>query len=200
MKLKPLLIGIAWCALVLQTGCYTNECVNFGNGTASKIIVKSAQTGQEVKIEPGKFRKLGHSSGALLVLQPNNGCYHFDGVDVANRNMDPMYYDPKKPVLGLFGGEFDLNLRLEANMALYVLRPGDKCVRAAIPQPVGYPKRGKYSNDNRGFAGSPLAGRLRSKPLANGKHTRGISTKLLSGRALLSFAPFCHCLLYEAFR
>jgi hypothetical protein len=54
-------VAVAVTLAMLTTGCYTNLYVKFGNGTGQKIGVKDTQTGQEVQVAPGKFRKIGHS-------------------------------------------------------------------------------------------------------------------------------------------
>lgn len=140
MKKKAFSVAML-CALLLQTGCYTNLYVKFGNGTSRKISVKDVQTGQEVQIAPGKFQKIGHGKADLVVTTFDNTRYVFTGVKVADPAMDQKYYDPQKGVFGAWS--FDLNVLLQTNMDLYVLLPGKKTVDASVPQPDGYPKAGK---------------------------------------------------------
>ena len=60
MKGNKVLSTVAVLPLLFQTGCYTNLRVNFGIGTGHKTGVKDTQTGQEVQIALGNFRKVGH--------------------------------------------------------------------------------------------------------------------------------------------
>jgi hypothetical protein len=60
-------------------GCYTNLRVNLGNGTGQRIDVRDTQTGQEVAVAPGKFRKLSHSQARLVVTTPDKTRYQFIG-------------------------------------------------------------------------------------------------------------------------
>lgn len=144
MKKNKVFSAVALCALLLQTGCYTNLYVNFGNGTGQKIGVKDTHTGQEVQVAPGKFRKVGHSQADLVVTTPDKTRYVFTGVRVADHAMDTRYFPPSsRGFLGLGSWSFDLNVLLQTNMDLYVLLPGKKTVDASVPQPEGYPKAGK---------------------------------------------------------
>jgi hypothetical protein len=148
MKRNPILPVVAVLALLFQTGCYTNLRVNFGNGTGQKIGVKDTQTGQEVQIAPGKFRKIGHSQADLVVTTPDRTRYVFTGVRVADHAMDTRYFPPSsRGFLGLGSWSFDLNVLLQTNMDLYVLLPGKKMVDASVPQPDSYPKAGKKMAD-----------------------------------------------------
>lgn len=141
MKKNKVFSAVALCALLLQTGCYTNLYVNFGNGTGQKISVKDAQTGHEVQIAPGKFRKVSHDQADLIVSTPDKTRYQFAGVKVVDQAIDQRYYAHNS---GLFGTwHIDLNVLLQTNMDLYVLLPGKKAVYASVPQPEGYPKAGK---------------------------------------------------------
>jgi hypothetical protein len=141
MTRNRILPVVAVLALLFQTGCYTNLRVSFGNGTGQKIGVKDTQTGQEVQIAPGKFRKVSHDQADLIVTTPDKTRYQFAGVKVVDSAMDQKYYGHNS---GLFGTwHIDLNILLQTNMNLYVLLPGKKTVDASIPQPEGYPKSGK---------------------------------------------------------
>lgn len=144
MKKNELFSVAALCLLLLQTGCSTNLYVNFGNDTGHKISVKDTQTGQEVQIAPGEFRKVGHSQADLVVTTPEKKQYVFTGVRVADPAMDTRYFPQSSSgFLGLGSWSFDLNVLLQTNMNLYVLLPGKKAVDASVPQPDGYPKAGK---------------------------------------------------------
>ena len=72
-----------FCALLVfaVTGCYTFSQVNFGNGTDAAIKVKSSQTGQEIIVPAGKFRKLPHATGNLIVTTQTHGQFKFSGVE-----------------------------------------------------------------------------------------------------------------------
>jgi hypothetical protein len=144
MKRNKVLSAVAVLPLLFLTGCYTNLHVNFGNGTGQKIGVKDTQTGQEVQIAQGKFRKVGHDQADLIVTTPDKTRYLFAGVKVADRAMDTRYFPPSsRGFLGLGSWTFDLNVLLQTNMDLYALLPGKKTVDASVPQPNGYPKAGK---------------------------------------------------------
>jgi len=144
MKRNRIFLAVAGLALLLQTGCYTNLYVNFGNGTGQKIYVKDTQTGQEVQIGPGKFRKLSHSQADLVVTTPDNTRYQFSGIKVADPAMDTRYFPSgNRGFLGLGSWSFDLKVLLQTNMDLYVLLPGKKSVDGSVPQPAGYPKTGE---------------------------------------------------------
>jgi hypothetical protein len=131
---------VALCALLLQTGCCTNLYVNFGNDTGQKITVTDTQTGQEVQIASGKFRKVSHDQADLIVTVPDKTRYLFSGVKVVDRAIDQRYYDRSTRPFGTW--HIDLNVLLQTNMELYVLLPGKKTVDASVPQPDGYPKAG----------------------------------------------------------
>lgn len=144
MKMNKFYSVVMLCALLLQTGCYTNLYVNFGNGTGQKISVKDMQTGQEAQIAPGKFRKISHGQADLVVTMPDETSYVFSGVKVADPAMDARYFPPSsKGVFGLGSWSFDLSVLLQSNLDLYVLLPGKKLVDESVPQPVGYPKAGR---------------------------------------------------------
>lgn len=141
MKRNQALSAVVVLALLFQTGCYTNLRVNFGNGTGQKIAVRDTQTGQEVQIAPGKFRKVSHDQADLIVTTPDKTRYQFSGVKVVDRAIDQKYYAHDS---GLFGTwHIDLNVLLQTNVDLSVLLPGKKTVDASVPQPEGYPKAGK---------------------------------------------------------
>ena len=128
------------CSLFL-TGCYTNLYVNFGNGTGQKIGVRDVQTGQEVQIAPGKFRKISHAQADIVVTTPDKTRYVFSGVKVADPAMDTKYFPPSnRGIFGLGTWSFDINVLLQTNMDVYVLLPGKKAVDESVPQPAGYPK------------------------------------------------------------
>ena len=126
----------------MVTGCYTLSQVNFGNGSATTVKVKSSQTGQEINVPPGKFRKLPHATGSLIVTTQTNGQFKFSCVE------PPVLDDYLVKRESLFGpGYITLNVILETNMQLYVLMPGEKIVSEKVQQPNGYPKVGeKVSN------------------------------------------------------
>jgi len=145
MKRNQISLAIASLVLLFQTGCYTNLYVNFGNGTGQKIGVRDVQTGQEVQIAPGKFRKVSHDQADLIVTMPDKTHYQFTGVKVMDPAMDQKYYVHNSGLLGTW--HIDLNVLLQTNMNLYVLLPGKKTVDESISQPAGYPKTGeKMSN------------------------------------------------------
>lgn len=146
MKMNKLFSALLLCALFLQTGCYTNLYVNFGNGTAGRIWVRDVQTGQEVQIDSGKFRKIGHGHADVVVTTSNKTRYVFTGVSVADPAMDTRYFPPSSK--SIFGSwSFDITVLLQTNMDLYVLLPGERTVDAAVPQPHGYPKNGRTIED-----------------------------------------------------
>lgn len=148
MKKSKIFSAMALCTLLLQTGCYTNMYLNFGNGTGRKISVKDVQTGQEVQIAPGKFQKIGHGQADLIVTTSDKTRYVFTGVRVADPAMDTRYFPPSsRGFLGLGSWSFNINVLLQTNMNLYVLLPGKKAVDASVPQPEGYPKAGKKMTD-----------------------------------------------------
>lgn len=141
MKANKVFSVVALCALLLQTGCCTNLYVNFGNGTGQKISVKDTQTGQEVQIAPGKFRRVSHDQADLIVTTPDKTRYQFAGVKVVDRAIDQKYYAHNSGFFGTW--RIDLNVLLQTNMDLYVLLPGKKAIDESVPQPEGYPKAGK---------------------------------------------------------
>lgn len=143
MKRSRIPLAVAGLALLIQTGCYTNLYVNFGNATGQKIGVRDVQTGQEVQIAPGKFRKISHSQADLVVTTPDKTRYVFSGVKVADPAMDTRYFPPSnRGIFGLGTWSFDINVLLQTNMDHYVLLPGKKAVDESVPQPAGYPKAG----------------------------------------------------------
>ena len=142
MKKSKVFSVVGLCALLLQTGCYTNAYVNFGNGTGRNISVKETQTGQELQVAPGKFRKIGHGRADLIVTTPDKARYVFSGVRVADTTMDPRYYGHGPNYFGIGTWSSYLNVLLQTNMDLYVLLPGKKTVDASVAQPEGYPKAG----------------------------------------------------------
>jgi hypothetical protein len=120
------------------TGCYTLSKVDFGNGIATAVKVKSSQTGQEINVPPGEFRKLPHATGDLIVTTQTNGQFKFSGVE------PPVLDDYLVKRKSIFGpGYVTLNVRLETNMQLYVVMPGEKTVDEKVQQPNGYPKIGE---------------------------------------------------------
>ena len=52
----------------LTTACYTTAIVHSGNGTSSSVEVKSSQTGQELDVKAGRFQKLPHAVGDIIVI------------------------------------------------------------------------------------------------------------------------------------
>jgi hypothetical protein len=125
------------------TGCYTLSQVNFGNGTGASFKVKTSQTGQEINIPAGSFRKLPHAIGNLIVTTQKNGQFKFS--DVVPLDLDDSYLVKRTSPFG--PGYVTLNIMLKTNMDLYVLLPGKKTVDMSIPQPNGYPKTGKKIAD-----------------------------------------------------
>jgi hypothetical protein len=143
MSRTSLAVGVCLPLLLITSGCYTTVAVNFGNGTPAKVRVQSAQTGQETEVAPDKFKRLRHSSGALVVTTQVNEKFKFQQVS-------PFDVDRKYHTIGnsIFGpNSVTLNLRLETNMQVYVVMPGKKSVDERVAQPKGYPKAGeKLSN------------------------------------------------------
>jgi hypothetical protein len=133
---KTILVPLLCASLVFAvTGCYTLSKVNFGNGTATAVKVKSSQTGQEINVPPGKFKELPHATGDLIVTTQTNGQFKFSGVE------PPVLDDYLVKRKSFFGpGHITLNLRIETNMQLYVVMPGEKTVDEKAQQPAGYPK------------------------------------------------------------
>jgi hypothetical protein len=126
---------------VLTTGCYTLSAVRFGNKTGSKVRVKSSQTGQEIEVAPGRFKKLPHAAGDLIVTTTVGEKFKFPSIEPPRIDTSDSNYLDKRN--GLFGqGYITLGLVLETNMELYALMPGKKSVDSEIPQPKGYPKAG----------------------------------------------------------
>jgi hypothetical protein len=143
VKKNKIQFTVLLCLVLFQSGCYTNMYVNFGNGTDRKISVKEVQTGQEVQIAPGKFRKIPHGHADLIITVADNSHYVFSGVKVVDPAMDPKYYERGFNWfgIGVWSGYF--NVVLSTNMDLCALLPGRKVVDANVPQPDGYPKAGK---------------------------------------------------------
>jgi hypothetical protein len=142
MKKSWFLAAVMPCLLLFQSGCYTNMYVNFGNDTDRKISVKEVQTGQEVQIAPGTFRKIPHGHADLIVTAADNNRYMFNGVKVVDTAMDPKYYERGFNWFGIGVWRVYFNVVLSTNMDLYALLPGKKVVDASVPQPDGYPKAG----------------------------------------------------------
>lgn len=136
---RTILIPLLCASLTFAvTGCYTLSQVNFGNGTPTTIKVKSSQTGQEINVPPGKFKKLPHATGDLIVTTQTNGQFKFTGIE------PPVLDDYLVKRESLFGpGYVTLNVMLETNMQLYVLMPGKKVIDKTLEQPNGYPKAGE---------------------------------------------------------
>jgi hypothetical protein len=141
MKTTKFFSVVAFCALLFQAGCVTNLYVNFGNGTGQKISVKDTQTGREVQIAPGKFRKVSHDKADLIVTTFDKTRYQFSGIKVVDQAIDQMYYDHSTGIFGTW--HIDINVLLQTNMDVYALLPGKKAVDASVTQPDGYPKLGK---------------------------------------------------------
>jgi hypothetical protein len=142
MKRTILLPLLYACLAFALAGCYTVSKVNFGNGTAQRIRVMSSQTGQEIDVPPGKFKKLPHAAGDLTVTMQTNELFRFAGIS------PPELDDYLVKGNSLFGpGRITLSVILETNMQLYVLKPGKKAVDPGVPQPDGYPKAGKKIAD-----------------------------------------------------
>jgi hypothetical protein len=124
------------------TGCYTLSTVNFGNGTAGDVKVQSSQTGQEIEVAPGRFKKLPHAAGDLIVTTQAEGRLKFPHVEPPSLDAaDSNYLAKRKSVSG--PGYVTLNVVLETNMQLYALVPGKKAVDEQTKQPAGYPKTGE---------------------------------------------------------
>jgi hypothetical protein len=101
--------------------------------------VKSSHTGQEINVPPGKFRKLPHSTGDLIVTTQTNGQFKFSWVE--QFDLDDHYLVKRESIFG--PGYVTLNVMLETNMQLYVVMPGEKTVDEKVQQPNGYPKIGE---------------------------------------------------------
>lgn len=129
--------------LLMTTGCYTTVAVNFGNGTTTKVRVQSSETGQEIEVAPHRFKKLPHSSGDLIVATETAGKLKFQRV--APFDVDRKYHTIGHSVFG--PNSVTLNVKLETNMQLYVVMPGNKSVDAKIEQPKGYPKTGEKTGN-----------------------------------------------------
>jgi len=142
--MKRNLVAI-FCCLPLAlatTGCYTTISVNFGNGTPSRIMVRSMENGREATVPPGKFRKIPNGSGDLVVTREAGQSYRFPRVA-------PFDVDRKYQAVGhsIFGpNSVTLKALLQTNMELYVLMPDEKSVNPSAQQPSGYPKRGEKTS------------------------------------------------------
>ena len=132
------LIASLGASLLVMTGCRTNMAVNFGNGTAGKVRVQSSQTGQEIEVAPDHFKKLPHSSGDLVVTSEGDRKVRF--TNVAPFDIDRNYLSIGRSIFG--PNSVTLNVKLETNMALYVVMPGKKAVDPTVEQPSGYPNAG----------------------------------------------------------
>lgn len=122
--------------------------LRFGNGTASEIKVKSSQTGQEIKVAPGRFKKLPHAAGDIVVTTKTGEKFKFAGIEPPRVDIDSSGTNYLDKGSSLFGpGYISLGLKLDTNMELYALMPGKKSVDTKIPQPSGYPKRGEKLAD-----------------------------------------------------
>jgi hypothetical protein len=125
--------------VVLFSGCVTRLYVKFGNATTENVVVKSTETGKEVEVSPGRFKKFLHSSGDLVVKTEAKREFKFEGIKPAF--IEPPYRGGSNVLPG--PGRVVLNLQLQTNMQLHVLLPGKKTVDDTIQQPKGYPKSGK---------------------------------------------------------
>jgi hypothetical protein len=121
----------------ILTGCYTVSQVNFGNNSGSAVKVQSSQTGKEIGVPSGKFRKFPHAAGDLIVTTEANGQFKLTAV------APPFLNGYLKKEESFWGpGYVTLNVVLESNMELYVLSPNDKALDRKVQQPDGYPKVG----------------------------------------------------------
>ena len=146
MLKKILVLSSAAVLPILMTGCYTLAVVNFGNGTTARVRVMSSQTGEEIEIKPGAFKKLPHSTGDLIVEVHSRGQFKFTGVEPPALDITDASYLAKQA--SPFGpGKITLRVRLETNMQLYALMPGKKTVDSKIEQPDSYPKSGEKMSD-----------------------------------------------------
>lgn len=125
--------------LLMTIGCCTTVAVNFGNGTPTKVRVQSSETGQEIAVAAGRFKKMPHSSGDLVVTTEAGGKLKFQRV--APFDVDRKYHTIGHSIFG--PNSVTLNVRLETNFQLYVVLPGHKSVEANMEQPKGYPKTGE---------------------------------------------------------
>jgi hypothetical protein len=119
------------------TGCYTQSRVNFGNNSGSAVRVQSSQTGQEINVPAGKFRRFPHGYGDLIISTQANERFKFSGI--VPFVLDD-YVEKKESFFG--PGYVTLNMMIESNMDLYVLRAGKRAIDKSVPQPAGYPKPG----------------------------------------------------------
>jgi hypothetical protein len=127
---------------MVMAGCYTLSVVNFGNGTATSVRVRSSQTGQEIEVKPGAFKKLPHAGGDLIVTVPSDGRFKFSAVEPPALDETNAAYLAKRT--SVFGpGKVTLRVRLETNMLLYALMPGSEAVDTKVEQPGGFPKAGQ---------------------------------------------------------
>jgi hypothetical protein len=121
----------------LTTGCYTDLAVNIKNGTGTKVLVKSEETGKEIGIAPKRSEKILHSSGNLVVSAFGGERFTFE--DITPATVDRKYLEIGGTIIG--PGKVTLNVLLETNMQIYVLMPGGSPIDR-IQQPKGYPKIG----------------------------------------------------------
>jgi len=122
--------------------------LRFGNGTAADVKVKSSQTGQEIEIAPGRFKKLPHAAGDIIVTTKAGEKFKFTSIEPPRVDTDSTgtnYLDKRSSLFG--PGYITLGLKLGTNMELFALMPGKKSVDTKIPQPSGYPKRGEKMAD-----------------------------------------------------
>jgi hypothetical protein len=127
--------------LCLTPGCSTTVSVNFGNGLAKKVRVRSSESGQAVEVEPNQFGKLSNTSGDLIVSTQSGEVIKFTRVAP---------FDVKYHTLGnsIFGpNSVTLKVMLETNMQLYVVKPGKLTLDTKEEQPAGYPKTGQRVED-----------------------------------------------------
>jgi hypothetical protein len=139
---KRVFILLSCVLLILPlAGCYTLAVVDFGNGTATSVKVRTLQTGRELDVKPGRFKELPHASGDIVVTTQSKEIFKFSRVDPpAMDRIAPNYLRTRR---NLFGpGRITLRVKLETNMELYALLPGEKNVEQAVAQPEGYPKAG----------------------------------------------------------
>lgn len=141
--LRKILIGsVAASLVILMNGCYTLSVVDFGNGTATSVRVRSSQTGQEIEVKPGAFKKLPHASGDLIVRVHSDGQFKFSAVEPPALDSANSGYLSKRT--SFFGsGKVILRVRLEPNMQLYALMPNSKAVDVKVEQPRGFPNAGQ---------------------------------------------------------
>jgi hypothetical protein len=138
MNRRVLLGALSVLLLPLTGGCYTKLTVNFGNSTPTTVWVKSAETGEETEVPAGRFRKMPHGVGDLIVTTSSKGKLRF--TDVSPMHVAPEYLSRKSSIFG--PGFVTLTVALQTNLQLHVVMPGKKTLDQKIKQPTGYPKAG----------------------------------------------------------